>query len=731
MGKFRIGKQLSKVVMPLAFASTAVNAQDTEQTDMFELPLQELKNITVSSIDFSNRSLKDSFASAHVITSQMIDNMPMITLADYIEMLVPSTNIVPQGNNGAGVGIRGSAKGGAVRTLTMWDGHSQNRKDSQGNSGVLYSPLLNDLHQIEVVLGPGSIKHGTGAIDGYINFVPKSGQNFQGSKVDLDYGSDDHSQRLQMQHGKRIDSDHDFYVYAGIYHADGFRLRNDFGGSIAPVPNERNKFANRDQIITGDYDPSYKLSMNWTQGRFNLKSFFEHLEFDPGGVIAGKNTISQRSSLSVQPKYTFQLPGKTSFELSSAATLFDRSGIRRPINERSQHEEVGGRESALELRGSLQTFYFDDHELTLGAQIKWLDTTSEKHFFSADPNTNRANVDGKWQEYSMYLEDIFSLTDKTTFIAGLRYDGAKFNDDLRFETNELDLLTFRPPDISDVSPRLALTHKFDNDFLFRAGYSEGFAYPNVSSYSRTFRVNEFLESRGLELFEPTKPGSLKTYEIGLRGDLIKNELLFDLSFYYNRYGKTSSFVNFRNNPSFLPGNLGVEDIPDDIFGIVTTLENGVDGYGSELSLNWQPNNSFFANLSYSYATPDHVNAIDNESIGVANDTLSEWSHFPKHQVKSNFSYTYKKWLFNLAGIYQSGLEINRRFTPTRSNGEDAFVRVNLGVNYMLNEKTNISFVAKNIFNNNTPRTTFDPSRAWQGALGSDERLFYLGLSYSF
>ena len=155
----------------------------------------------------------------------------------------------------------------------MWDGHSQNRKDTDGNTAAIYYPLLNDIHQIEVVHGPGSVKHGTGALDGYINFVPKSGQNFQGSKIDLDYGTDDNSQRLQMQHGKRFGNNHDIYVYAGIFHADGFRLTNDFGGSTASTASERNKFANRDQILTGDYDPSYKLSMNWTQDRFNLKTF--------------------------------------------------------------------------------------------------------------------------------------------------------------------------------------------------------------------------------------------------------------------------------------------------------------------------------------------------------------------------------------------------------------------------------------------------------------------------
>ena len=725
----RIFFTLSYFLVLLGQNASAQNNND--QTDLFEIPLNDLKNVTVSSIDFSNRSLNDSFASAHLITSQMIESMPMITLADYFELLIPATNVVPQGTNGAGTGVRGSSRGGGVRVLTMWDGHSQNRKDSEGNMAVLYSPLLNDIHQVEVVLGPGSIKNGTGALDGYINFVPKSGQTFQGSKVDLDYGSDDSSQRLQIQHGKRFGRNRDFYMYAGVFHADGFRMTNDFGGSMAPARNEFIKFANRGETLLGDYDPSYKLSMNWTHDRFNLKTLFEHLEFDPGGVIADHNLFNQRTTLSVQPKYTFQLPGKSSFELASAATLFDKSRIQAPLRKTDPFQEVGGRESALELRGSLQTLYFDNNELTLGAQIKWLDVTSEKHFFSTDPTSHRAYVDGNWQEYSMYIEDIFSLSDKTTFIAGLRYDGAKFNSDMRFDANDLNPLIFRPDDISNISPRLGMTHRLNNDFLFRAGFSEGFAYPNVSNYSRTFRVNEFLAGEGLETFDTEKPESIESFELGLRGDLIKNELLFDASVYYNRYKNNSNFVNFRNTPSFLPGNLGVEDIPDDVFGILTTLDNDVDGYGSEISLSWKPTNTFFANLSYSYSVPDHVNAVDNASTGVANETLSEWSHFPKHQVKSNLNYKLNNWHFSLAGVYQSGLEINRKFTPTRTNAEDEFVRVNFGINYMLNKKTSISFIAKNIFNNNTPRTTFDPARAWQGALGSDERLFYLGLRHSF
>ena len=722
-----------KLITLFTFFCSTSYAQNSTQTDLFDVSLEDLKNITVSSIDFSNRSLTNSFASAYVINNKMIESLPMITLGDHIEMLIPGTNVVPQGNNGAGIGMRGYSSGGGQRTLILWDGHSLNRKDSDGNMSAVYSPLLNDLEQVEVVLGPGSVKHGTGALNGYVNLVPKSGQTFQGSKIDLDYGPSDDSQRLQVQRGHKYGNNRDFYVYAGVFHADGFQLSNDFGGSISPVDNERRKFDNRNETRVGDYDPSYKVSMNWTHDRFNLKTLFEHLEFNPGGLVANKKALNQRTTFSLQPKYTFQLPNKSSFELSSALALFDKSRIQKPINffNINRFNESGGRESAFEIRGTFQTLHFDRHEIAIGAQINWLDTTSEKHFFSTDPISHNIHVDGKWKEYSMYFEDIYHLSKKTTLIGSLRYDGADFDDEFHFENRRRGTLRFKPDDISNFSPRLALTHETDNDLIFRATYQEGFAYPSVSSYSLTFIANNFLESEGLELLDVREEEKLQNFELGLRGDLIEGELYFDLSLYYNRFKNNASFVNFRSNPSFLSEGLGAGDIPNDIFGIVTSLENDVDGYGTELSLNWKPNNTFFANFSYAYAVPDHINAQENDFTGLATSNLSEWRGFPKHQIRTDLNFKLNKWQFSIAGTYQSGIEVNDRFAPTRENAADEFVRVNFGINYKFNKQTDISFIAKNLFNNNTPRVNIDPSRPWQGSLGSDERLFYLGLRYTF
>jgi len=342
--------------------------------DLYQTSLHDLQTIPVSSIDFSERSLEDSLASARIITDDMFARMPVATLGETFELLVPGVVVLSQGNNGAGLGVRGSGRGGSVRTLTLWDGQSLNRSNDGGNNGVYFSPLTGDLQQAEVVLGAGSVKHGSGALHGYINFVPKNGVDHAGNRLSLDYGLNDESVRLQFERGYSYGQDRSLYWYAGFYQAEGFQVANDFGGASSPSRSEQQKFLNRDDSAIGNYDASYKASLNWLHGRFNMKALFENLEFNPNTLVAGFDSLSQRTSLTLQPKYTLQLPFKSSVELSSSVSFFDRSRILDALDPGRPDQKRGGSESASDLRITMQNNYFDKHELVLGAQIKRLDS---------------------------------------------------------------------------------------------------------------------------------------------------------------------------------------------------------------------------------------------------------------------------------------------------------------------------------------------------------------------
>jgi len=76
--------------------------------DLYEASLHDLQMISVSSIDFSERSLENTLASAHIITEDMFAELPILTFGESFELLIPGAVVLSQGNNGAGLGVRGS-----------------------------------------------------------------------------------------------------------------------------------------------------------------------------------------------------------------------------------------------------------------------------------------------------------------------------------------------------------------------------------------------------------------------------------------------------------------------------------------------------------------------------------------------------------------------------------------------------------------------------------------------
>jgi len=569
---------------------------------------------------------------------------------------------------------------------------------------VYLSPLTGDVQQAEVVLGAGSVKHGSGALHGYINFVPKNGVDHAGSRLALDYGLNDDSLRVQVERGYSYGQDRSLYWYAGFYQVGGFTLGNDFGGASSPSISEQRKFLNRDDTSIGNYNPTYKASVNWSHGRLNLKALFEHIEFNPNSLVAGFDNLNQRTTLTVQPKYTLQLPFKSSLELSSSLGLFDRSRILV----------------------TMQTHYFDHHELSVGVQVKRLDSRSQAHYFSANPTQHRQYVDGDWREYSVFVEDSFQLSRHTTLLGGWRFDVADFDSELEFDGNNSAISRFRPPDVSNHSVRLALLHKGDNNREYRAVYQEGFAYPTVSEYPLIFAANAFLQSQGVALLQNRPPETLKSFEFGVKGELIEDRLRFDLTAYYNRYENRGRFVTFAGSELILPSEL-LPSVPAGVSGVVLGLENDVDGYGAEAVLNWQPSDQWSLDFSYAYAVPDHIDDLENQLADLTNDSGSQWSRFPKHQWRANGLFSNGKWRAGIAALYQTGLAIDGNDFFNSRNASEDYARVNLSLGYMVNPRTIFSLSIHNAFENRTPNITVDTSRPWEGALGSDERLIYAAL----
>ena len=241
-----------------------------------------------------------------------------------------------------------------------------------------------------------------------------------------------------------------------------------------------------------------------------------------------------------------------------------------------KNDSAGGE---IEIKSNL----YDKHELTYGfdysnADISRLRTTISSY---SGTSTAKDTPDTNIKRTGVYLQDEFSL-DKFDFIAGIRYD----NYELDAKTDSIVTNSDYANDftVDNLSPKLAFTYNFNDNFSGYASYAKGFRAPtyyelngNFSSSSREYRVlsNPNLKSE-------TSDG----YEVGLRGNTNKSN--FKLSAFLNKY---SNFIQ-------------------QFVGTTNTSGGDFDGYTDYKSENVEKAEISGYELSYKYFLKDNREGIN-------------------------------------------------------------------------------------------------------------------------
>lgn len=163
-----------------------------EPVDLYSLSLDELMRIPVLSATSKHKeSITESPGIVSHISRDDIAVMGASNLLDLIRRLpnvdVPSFYLYRNNT----VSIRGQHELSDKRTLVLLNGRPMREKHNAGVNAPIYDGFpLSSIEYIEVVRGPGSVLHGTGAYSGIINIVTRpAGQ--QDSRVQLTHGSFD------------------------------------------------------------------------------------------------------------------------------------------------------------------------------------------------------------------------------------------------------------------------------------------------------------------------------------------------------------------------------------------------------------------------------------------------------------------------------------------------------------------------------------------------------------
>ncbi len=168
--------------------SVILHAQDnqSDSISIFDLTLDDLYNIQVTSASKTQETLEEAAATIYVITHQQIESRNYSSLA---QLLYDIPRIIIQWKSSAENehiytinGIRGSDK-----FLVLLDGVRIN--SSIGSDNTIYeSYSLENVKQVEVILGPASAIYGADAFSGVINIITYSAKDNPGVSYNLSYG---------------------------------------------------------------------------------------------------------------------------------------------------------------------------------------------------------------------------------------------------------------------------------------------------------------------------------------------------------------------------------------------------------------------------------------------------------------------------------------------------------------------------------------------------------------
>lgn len=180
--------------------------------DLFELSLEQLMDVVVTSVSKRSQRLSSTAAAVHVISAEDIRRSGAANLPEALR-LAPGVHVARFSNNRWSVSIRGFGGRYANKLLVLQDGRSLY---SPVYSGVFWE--FNDIplelvERIEVVRGPGASIWGANAVNGVINIITRNAADARGTQLSASAGSTLRGS-LFASHGVVLGADTHLEVYA-------------------------------------------------------------------------------------------------------------------------------------------------------------------------------------------------------------------------------------------------------------------------------------------------------------------------------------------------------------------------------------------------------------------------------------------------------------------------------------------------------------------------------------
>ena len=516
--------------------SFAVQQDANEPEDLFEMSIEELMNVEVTTVSKKKDTLFKTPAAIIVLTSEDIRRSGHQSIPEVLRM-VPGVHVAKIDSNRWAITARGFNSLYAEKLLVLIDGRSVYTPLYSGVYWDVQDLIFEDIERIEVIKGPGGTLWGSNAVNGIVNIITKKAKDTQGTLVTGGIGTEEKG-FSSLRHGGKLDEDAYYRVYAKYFNRDeGIYANGDHANDRTDALREGFRIdwdkSEQDHItLQGDfYDGHSGLRTNLTSPGVNFQA-------DDKTDVRGLNILS---------RWTRKYSDSSDMSLQFYYDRTERYDI-----------QLGESRDTFDIDFQHRFQLADGHNLIWGLGYRHTgDNIDNSYSVSYNPSSRNDEL------FTGFLQDEVTIVDDLLkFIAGTKV-----------EKNDYTGYELQP------SARLLWTPNEQNTLW--ASYTRAVSTPSRSYAHMTNKFNsvppmQFIGSGNL------KSQEVQSYELGYRVKS-KDNLFFDFSLFYN---ESYHIFTRENNPTALSTILD-----NKIYG---------ETYGTEIASHWHVNQNWKLVGGYSF-----------------------------------------------------------------------------------------------------------------------------------
>ena len=609
-----------------------------------DLTLEQLVNITVTSVSKQETPLESAPAAIYVITQEDIRRSGMTSIPELLRM-VPGLDVARIDANHWVVSSRGFSDQYANKLLVLVDGRTVYSPLFAGVYWNIQDTSLADIDRIEVIRGPGATLWGANAVNGVINIITKKARDTQGGLVSVDYGTEEEP-ATTIRYGGQLATNLFYRAYVKYFNRDHFadstgRATADgwdavhTGFRLDWEPTEINNFTLQgdyyyshagETVDTATFTPPYTMRNNYD-------------DQNRGGNVLGRWThdFSDTSQLTLQMFFDHAEQADAPNVITCDTYDFDL-----------QHRFALGKRQ--------------DIVWGIGARSLTEDTTSS-FFATLTPQGDTEHV------YNAFLQDNISIVENRLHLTlGSKFE---YHDSTGFNIQPSARLAWTPTEKQTVWMAISRAVRTPSDLEQDIRNNRSVMQPPAGP---PVLVSVFGNP-------DLKPEELTAYELGYRIKPVE-PLSLDFTAFYNVYDRLISTVQGTPSFEFSPGP------PHVLVPLTYQNSQSAKTYGGELLAEWHVTDAWKLTASYALLETDFsVATAVNDTSPQNQFQIRSYLNLP-HHFEFNGALYYVDQVYALVG------DARTRIPP--------YFRLDLGVTWRPTKSLEFGITGMNLLDNHHP-----------------------------